>query len=124
MRRLATAALATLVCLVLGGPVRAQLPNLYYAEETKDGRVYVFNTAQRLESWRASGEMGTAISLIGRGANGETVVAENETALDLYFFKHGLPGYDRPAPKPEKSPAAPRPPKNCSKKSLKPVPLK
>ena len=37
---------------------------------------------------------------------GQTVVAENETAADLYFFKHGLDGYDRPTPKPEK-PAEP-----------------
>jgi phosphate-selective porin OprO/OprP len=44
--------------------------------------------------------MGVAITLIGRGPNGETVVAENETAADLYFFKHNLPGYDRPTPKP------------------------
>ena len=102
MRKLATVVLAILACTALGAPAQAQLPNLFYAEETKDGRVFVFNTAQRLETWRASGEMGTAISLIGRGANGETVIGENETALDLYFFKHNLPGYERTLPKPEK----------------------
>ena len=43
--------------------------------------------------------MGIAVTLVGRGPNGETIVAENETALDLYLFKHNLPAYERPTPK-------------------------
>jgi phosphate-selective porin OprO and OprP len=45
--------------------------------------------------------MGPAISLIGKGEGGKTVVAENETAADLYFFRHNLPSYERPTPKNE-----------------------
>jgi hypothetical protein len=102
-------AFVVVLCLVssllaLGAPSSspAQTLNLYYQEASKDGRVYVFNTAARYKTWQEGGEMGTALILVGRGANGETVVAENETAADLYFFKHDLPGYERPAPKPEK----------------------
>lgn len=80
---------------------RAQVTGLYYQEVEKEGRIYVFNTPERYKSWNDSGELGTAITLVGRGAKGETVVAENETAADLYFFKHSLPGYERPTPKAE-----------------------
>ncbi len=99
-----TAGVAFLLAVVgLAAPVttaQAQVASLYYKEVQKDGRIYVFNTAERFKSWEASGDMGTAITLTGAGPNGETVVGENETALDLYFFKHDLPGYERPAPKP------------------------
>ena len=86
--------------LLLAGVATAQVTGLYYQEITKDGRIYVFNTYERYQAFGKSGEMGTAITLIGRGPAGETVVAENETALDLFLFKHNLPAYDRPAPKP------------------------
>ena len=84
---------------------RAQVTGLYYQEVEKDGRIYVFNTPERYTSWQASDDMGTAVTLVGRGPNGETIVAENETAMDLYLFKHNLPAYDRPTPKPA-APAA------------------
>jgi len=87
-----------LACALAPG-LSAQVTGLYYHEEEKDGRIYVFNTPEVLEQWKASGDMGKSVTLVGRGPNGETVVAENETAADLYFFKHNLPGYDRPTPK-------------------------
>lgn len=83
----------------------AQVASLYYKEVAKEGRVYVFNTPETLKLWQESGEMGKSITLIGRGEHGETLVAENETAADLYFFRHNLDGYDRPTPKPS-APAA------------------
>jgi len=102
MRRSATLR-ACLVALVIGllaaSAAMAQVAGLYYQEVEKDGRIYVFNTPEKYQSWQDSGDMGTAITLISRGPNGETVVAENETAADLYFFKHNLPGYERPTPK-------------------------
>ncbi len=91
------------LALLTAGAVQAQVAGLYYMEVEKDGRVYVFNTPERYQEWSAGGEMGIAITLIGRGANGVTIVAENETAIDLYLFKHNLPGYDRTTPKPQKS---------------------
>jgi phosphate-selective porin OprO/OprP len=92
--------LALVLALSAASVVTAQVTGLYYHEVEKDGRIYVFNTPEKFQSWEQTGDMGVAITLIGRGPNGETVVAENETAADLYFFKHNLPGYDRPTPKP------------------------
>jgi phosphate-selective porin OprO/OprP len=94
------AGLLVLLALVAASMASAQVVGLYYKEVEKDGRIYIFNTPERYKSWNDSGEIGTAITLTGAGANGETLVAENETALDLYFFKHDMEGYDRPTPKP------------------------
>jgi len=91
--------LALVVFLALAPAASAQVMGLYYKEVEKDGRIYVFNTPERYKSWSESGETGTAITMTGIGPNGETVVAENETALDLYVFKHNLEGYERPTPK-------------------------
>jgi hypothetical protein len=89
-----------LVIALLAAPLTmAQVTGLYYQEVEKDGRIYVFNTPEKYKAWQESGDMGIAITLISRGPNGETVVAENDTAADLYFYKHNLPGYDRPTPK-------------------------
>lgn len=99
--------LAAVLCLLaLAGATaaRAQIMGLYYQEVEKDGRVYVFNTPERHKSFMESGEIGTAVTLIGRAEGGKTLVAENETAADLYFFKHDLPGYERAIPAPPKPP--------------------
>ena len=34
--------------------------------------------------------MGIGITKPGVGPNGETVVGDNERAMQLYFFKHGI----------------------------------
>ena len=103
MRKYIVAAgLAALALLVGAVAAPAQILTLYYQEVEKDGRIYVFNSTERASSFLASGEIGTAITLIGKAEGGKTLVAENETAADLYFFKHDLPGWERPAPKPEK----------------------
>jgi hypothetical protein len=52
--------------------------------------------------------MGQAVTLLGAGANGETIVAENDTAADLYLFKHDLEAYERPTPKPVVPPEFPK----------------
>lgn len=103
MRRAArlTAGLCALLLVLTATPAAAQITGLYYKEIEKDGRIYVFNTPERARSFEESGEIGVAITLPGAGVDGKTIVAENETALDLYFFKHDLPGYERPTPKPQ-----------------------
>ncbi len=104
---------AGLVALVLAlsaaSVATAQVTGLYYQEVTKEdeNRVYVFNTPERYHSWQQTGDMGTAVTVLGAGPNGETIVAENETAMDLYLFKHNLPAYERPTPKPVTPPAFP-----------------
>lgn len=103
MRRTSTltACLLALLLAVLTVPAaRAQVTGLYFKEVEKDGRIYIFNTPERFKSWQDSGgDMGTAVTLINRGPNGETLVAENDTALDLYLFKHNMEAYERPTPK-------------------------
>jgi hypothetical protein len=71
-------------------PAAVAAQGLFYAEETKDGRIYVFNVAANWERWKQTGETGVAVTRLGAGPNGETIVADNETALELYFFKHGI----------------------------------
>ncbi|MDX1999551.1 MAG: porin [Thermoanaerobaculia bacterium] len=98
-----TFGLALAAVAVMPAPASAQVQGLYYQEVEKDGRVYAFNTPEGFKIWSASGEMGKSITLIGAAEGGKTLVAENETAADLYFFKHNLPGYERPTPPPPKS---------------------
>ena len=110
--RIATAALALAWlapagAIVLTGQAQAQVSLLFYKEVEKDGRIYVFNSAARYKSWQASGDIGTAVTMVGQGPAGETVVAENETAMDLYNFKHDRPAYERPAPKAAAAPSSP-----------------
>src|SRR6185436_3740312 len=88
--------LLCLITVLVAASATAQVMGLYYQEVEKDGRIYVFNTPERYKSWQQSGDMGTAITLPGAGPNGETIVGENETAIDLYTYKHNLPAYDRP----------------------------
>jgi hypothetical protein len=72
---------------------------MFYAEETRDGRVYVFNIKANWERFQASGETGTGLTRLNAGPHGETVYADNETALELFFFKHDIKEVvARPAP--------------------------
>ena len=87
LRRLIGLALAGLV--LVSGAASAQVNLLWYKEVAKDGRIYVFNDPNEFKAWEGSGELGKSITKIGYGPNGETVVFDNENALDLYNFKHG-----------------------------------
>lgn len=75
--------------LLLAGTASAQVNLLWYKEIPKDGRIYVFNDPNEFKAWEGSGELGKSITKIGYGPNGETMVFDNEVALDLYNFKHG-----------------------------------
>jgi hypothetical protein len=66
------------------------ITSLYYREFKKDDRYYVFNDAAAASRFEQSGETGVGITKIGVGPNGETVFADNETAMELFFFKHGI----------------------------------
>lgn len=95
--RVLRAVSALLLGLAVAPGARAQ--GMYYREIRKDGRVYVFNDAREAERFEKTGEMGRAITRVGAGPNGETVVADNETALELFFFKHGIAEVvEKPAP--------------------------
>ncbi len=99
LSRLVRTALYAAVLLVLGAS-SALAQGFYYKEIAKDGRIYVFNVAANAERFEKSGEMGVGITKPGVGPNGETVVGDNERALQLFFFKHGIsePVPDPPSP--------------------------
>jgi hypothetical protein len=95
-------AAAVLVVLAAASFARAQAAWApFYAEVPKDGRIYVFSIGQRYDAFQKSGgaEIGQAITRPGYGPNGETVVFDNEDAINLYNFKHGQPGEYFPKPK-------------------------
>ena len=88
--------------LVVLAAAAAQAQNMFYREVQKDGRIYVFANAQRYETFEQSGgaEIGVAITRLGFGPNGETVIFDSEDAVNLYNFKHDKPGEVFPKPKP------------------------
>jgi len=73
-------------------------PGGYYAEEERDGRVYVLGTEDGHARFAASGEIPYAHTRIGSGPNGETLVFEVDKEGDElrdrlvrhYGAKHGL----------------------------------
>lgn len=92
-------ALAAACLLGLAAAAGAAAQGMYYKEIAKDGRIYVFNDAKRALAFEQGGEAGTGLTRIGVGPNGETVVADSEQALDLFFFKHGIAeAVSRPEP--------------------------
>jgi hypothetical protein len=101
------ALLVVAVAVLAASPIAAQ--GLYYKEVIKDGRIYVFNDAAEAARFDKSGEMGKSVTRMGAGPNGETIVADSERAMQLYFFKHGIseavpepPPPPPPAPSPDK----------------------
>jgi hypothetical protein len=74
--------------------VGADAQTFYYNEVPKEGRIYVFASAARYEAFtRSNGaDIGTVIERTGYGPNGETVIFDSQDAINLYNFRHGLPG--------------------------------
>jgi len=99
--------LVTAVVLLIGLGLAAGswAQTMFYREVQKDGRIYVFAQMAAFESFDKSGEMGKAITRLGYGPNGETVVFDSEDAINLYNFKNNKPGevFAKPkeAPKPK-----------------------
>lgn len=94
--------LAAALITLVGAATASHAQNMFYREVQKDGRIYVFANAQRYETFEQSGgaEIGVAITRLGFGPNGETVVFDSEDAVNLYNFKHDKPGEVFPKPKP------------------------
>jgi phosphate-selective porin len=101
------AALAVAAAFALGaGSAQAQVAytastvtSVFYREFRKEGRFYVFNNQAAAAAFEQSGETGVGITRIGIGPNGESVFADNETALELFLFKYNLTA-EVPRPKP------------------------
>jgi hypothetical protein len=94
------------VAVVLAGWTYASAQGMYYKEIRKDDRIYVFNDAKEAERFEKTGELGRALTRPGAGPNGETVVADSERALELFFFKYGIsePVTQPPPPPPPAPP--------------------
>jgi phosphate-selective porin len=83
-------AITVVALLGLGAAMQASAQGMFYAEEKKDGRIYVFNIKANWERFVASGETGTGLTRLNYGPGGETVYADSEQALDLFNFKYGI----------------------------------
>jgi hypothetical protein len=86
------AAAALLSACGFSATVRAQ--TFFYTEVTKEGRIYVFAVWSNYDAFiRNNGKpTGKVLERPGYGPSGETVLFDTELALNLYNFKHGLPG--------------------------------
>lgn len=100
-------AVLTLMLVLLVGATSALAQGMYYKEITKDDRIYVFNVPANAERFEKTGEIGTNITMTAAGPNGETVIGDNERALELFFFKHGI---SEPVPQAPATPPPPPPP--------------
>ena len=90
---------ATFLASVVVAPT-AVAQTFFYDEVVKDGRIYVFAVSARYDAFVKSNgtETGPVIERRAYGPNGETVVFDSDTAINLYNFKHGLPGESFPEP--------------------------
>lgn len=79
---------AAVFILVIATSALAQ--GLYYKEIRRDDRIYVFNVAATADRFEKTGEMGVGVTRPGTGPKGETVVGDNERALQLFYFKYGI----------------------------------
>jgi hypothetical protein len=70
---------------------RADAAGFFYVEEVKDGRIYVFADQKNYKVFQQTGELEIRVTRVGAGPNGETIIADSEDALQLYYFKHNLP---------------------------------
>ena len=93
--RLVVSLLTSVLC---ASTVRAQ--TFFYNEVVKDGRIYVFAIGARYDAFAKGDGAGTGpvIERPAYGPNGETVVFDSTAAINLYNFKHGLPGEHFPEP--------------------------
>src|SRR6187549_3461945 len=89
-RALALMLIATALIVIMA-PRPAAAQGTFYAEEPKDGRIYVFYFMKSYAEWKQGGEMGKSITRVGAGPNGETLVFDSNEAINLYNYKHGLP---------------------------------
>jgi hypothetical protein len=87
--RTSVAALALVATAVLAPPASAQTGDEYYQELKVDERIYVFSTEKRYTAYQQSKDMGVAITRLGYGPAGETVIFEDEKAIEMFNRKHG-----------------------------------
>ena len=104
-----TACLALAAVLFVMAPTRADAQTFFYTEVPKDGRIYVFAVQSRYDAFTKNNgkDSGPVIERPGYGPNGETVIFDSPDAINLYNYKHGLPGEIFPKPQEAASPKFP-----------------
>lgn len=102
----ACSGLLLLASFLITSAAAAQVTSLWYKEVVKDGRIYVFNDPATFKAFDPAKPAAKAITKTAYGPSGETVVFENETALDLYNIKHNKDSEVRAVAKPA-APALP-----------------
>lgn len=79
--------------LLLVASATARAGSFFYTEVVKGETIYVFASQKNFQKFESKGEMGKNwVTRPGYGPNGEVVVFDSEDAINLYNFKHGLPG--------------------------------
>ena len=86
----------TTTALVLASvfTARVEAQTFFYSEVEGRSNLRVCQVASRYDAFVKTdgGDTGAVIERPGYGPNGETVVFDSERAINLYNFKHGLPG--------------------------------
>ena len=83
-RAIARVTLTALAIVAATSPrASAQTPEEYYQEIRVDDRIYVFSTEKKYTMYQQSKDMGIAITRLGYGPGGETVVFEDAKAIEL-----------------------------------------
>ena len=90
MKSVARAVFPLALSVALSPAALAQ--TFFYREVPRDGRLYVFASAAEYEKWDKTGSLGRSLMRLGYGPDGATVLFDGETAVNLYNFRHGLPG--------------------------------
>ena len=94
--------------LLVCATAAASAQTFFYNEVTKDGRIYVFADASRYDAFiKDNTQAGPVIERKSYGPGGETVVFDSQLAINLYNFKHGLPGEVFPQPEAKSKPNFP-----------------
>jgi hypothetical protein len=88
----AQGAMRSVGCVVQPNPAPVPgSPPLFYREAERDGRLHVFASRREFAAWERSGETGKAITRLGYGPSGETVVFDGEDAVTLFNVRHARP---------------------------------
>jgi hypothetical protein len=67
----------------------AQTGEEYYQEIRVDERIFVFSTEKKYTAYQQSKDMGVAITRLGYGPAGETVIFEDAKAIEAFNRKYG-----------------------------------
>ncbi len=83
--------IAVVLFIAIFAPAQVTAQGAFYAEEVKEGRIYVFNDPKQYQLFLDSGELEARITRIHAGPNGETMYFDTVNAIHMYNLKHNLP---------------------------------